>query len=181
VIHESWAYVALVAFVGLERLVEMVLSRRNGRRLVRRGAIELGRRHYPWMVVLHVAFLVACPLEVFALGRPFLPWLGWPMVVLVAASMGLRYWVVATLGERWNTRVICLPGEPLIGHGPYRWIRHPNYVAVVVELAALPLVHSAWCTALVFGLANALVLRARLRVENAALARFPALAGVERT
>jgi len=173
-------YLALVGAVAAERLVELLLSRRNARRLARRGAAEVGRGHYPWMVALHAAFLVACPLEVLALERPFLPWLGWPMLALVGATMGLRYWVVATLGERWNTRVLCLPGAPLVTGGPYRWARHPNYVAVVVELAALPLVHTAWMTALLFSAANALVLRARLLVENDALARFPAMSGAER-
>jgi methyltransferase len=173
-------YAALVGAVAVERLIEMAVSRRNARRLSRRGAVEVGREHYPWMVALHGAFLIACPLEVILLERPFFPWLGWPMLTLVAATMGLRYWVVATLGERWNTRVLYVPGAPLVRGGPFRWIRHPNYLAVVVELAALPLVHTAWLTALAFGLANALLLRRRLRVENDALERFPALAGAGR-
>ena len=99
--------------------------------------------------------------------------------IVVVATMALRYWVVSTLGDRWNTRVICVPGEPLITGGPFRYIRHPNYVAVVAELAALPLVHTAWMTAAVFGVANLLILRVRIRVENDALARFPLLSGTE--
>jgi methyltransferase len=98
--------------------------------------------------------------------RPFLPWLGWPMLALVVASQALRWWCVATLGHQWNTRVIVVPGLPLVSAGPYRWLRHPNYVAVVVEVVALPLVHTAWVTALVFTLANAAV----LPVEERALA-----------
>lgn len=169
-------YTVLVGAVGVERLFEMFLSRRNARRMLERRAVEVGRGHYPWMVGVHSGFLCACIAEVWLLGRPFLPWLGWPMVGVVAATMSLRYWVIGTLGERWNTRVLCLPGEPLVGSGPYRYLRHPNYVAVVLELAALPLIHTAWWTAIAFGLANFAVLRVRLRVENRALADFPARA-----
>lgn len=166
-------YLALVTAVAAERFVELAISRRNARRVLRRGAVEVGRRHFPYMVAIHTAFLVACPLEVFLAERPFIPTLGWPMLALVAATMALRYWAIATLGDRWNTRVLCVPGEPLVTSGPYRRFRHPNYVAVTVELVALPLVHGAWWTAVVFSIANAAILRVRLRVENEALRRFP--------
>jgi methyltransferase len=96
--------------------------------------------------------------------------LGWPMLVLVMASQALRWWCIATLGKQWNTRVIVVPGMPLVTKGPYRLLRHPNYVAVVVEGAALPLVHSAWLTACAFALLNALLLGVRIRVEDRALA-----------
>lgn len=124
------------------------------------------------MVLMHAAFLVACPLEVWLLHRPWRPPLGWAMLAVVGTTMGLRYWVVATLGDRWNTRVLCIPGEPPIERGPYRWVRHPNYVAVVLELIALPLVHGAWLTAVVFTLWNTRVLQLRLRTEEAALAHY---------
>jgi methyltransferase len=123
------------------------------------------------MVALHTAFLVAAPLEVALLERPFLPWLGWPMLALVAGAMALRYWAIATLGERWSTRVLVVPGAPAVDSGPYRHLRHPNYLAVVVELAALPLVHSAWATALAVSAANAWILGRRIAREEAALAR----------
>jgi methyltransferase len=122
------------------------------------------------MAAMHTAFLVACIAEVAVADRPFLPWLGWPMLALVVASQALRWWCIATLGHQWNTRVIVVPGLPLVSAGPYRWLRHPNYVAVVVEVAALPLVHTAWVTALVFTLANAAVLAVRIPVEERALA-----------
>jgi methyltransferase len=122
------------------------------------------------MAAMHAAFLVACVAEVAVADRPFLPWLGWPMLALVVASQALRWWCVATLGHQWNTRVIVVPGLPLVSAGPYRWLRHPNYVAVVVEVVALPLVHTAWVTALVFTLANAAVLAVRIPVEERALA-----------
>jgi methyltransferase len=162
-------YVALVALVAVERVVELVLSRRNAGRLLARGAVEVGRGHYPWMVLAHTLFLFACPLEVLALRRPWIPVLGVSMTLLLAATMALRYWVVFTLGERWCTRVVYLPGEPRIRTGPYRLMRHPNYLAVVLELIALPLIHSAWLTAIVFGAWNAVVLRLRIRTEDEAL------------
>jgi methyltransferase len=164
------AYVLLVAAVGVERLAELVVATRNARWAFAHGGVESGRGHYPVMAAMHTAFLVACIAEVAIADRPFLPWLGWPMLALVVASQALRWWCVATLGHQWNTRVIVVPGLPLVSGGPYRWLRHPNYVAVVVEVAALPLVHTAWVTALVFTLANAVVLAVRIPVEERALA-----------
>ena len=157
--------------MALERLVELVLSRRHERALRARGAVEAGAGHYPLMVGVHTALLAGAAAEVLLLDRPFLPWLGWPMLAVVAATMALRYWVIATLGERWTTRVLVLPAVPLVARGPYRFLRHPNYLAVVLEVAALPLVHTAWITAIVCSLANALVLALRIRVEDAALRR----------
>lgn len=162
-------FTALVLAFGVERLVELVVSRRNAAWSLARGGVETGRGHFPVMVVLHTALLVGALVEVWAGDRPFLPWLGWPALVLALASQGLRWWCITTLGPRWNTRVIVVPGLPLVTSGPYRWLPHPNYVAVVVEGVALPLVHTAWTTALVFTVANAALLNVRLRVENRAL------------
>jgi len=148
-----------------------VLSRRHERALRARGAVEAGAGHYPLMVAVHVALLGGAAAEVIFCRRPFLPWLGWPMLATVAATMALRYWVVAALGERWATRVLVLPDAPLVAGGPFRFLPHPNYLAVAVEVVALPLVHTAWVTALVCGVANLLVLALRIRVEDAALGR----------
>jgi methyltransferase len=136
---------------------------------VSRGAIEIGAGHYPVMVALHSLFLVSCLAEVWLLDRRFRPALGWPMLILLALSMLGRYWVMATLGRRWTTRVLFLPGQPRITRGPFRWLRHPNYAVVVCEIFALPLVHTAWLTAVVFSLANGLLLRERIGVEEAGL------------
>ncbi|MFI6428328.1 isoprenylcysteine carboxyl methyltransferase family protein [Promicromonospora sp. NPDC050880] len=163
-------YVVLVGLTALERLAELVVSARNARWSFVRGGVESGRGHFPAMVVLHTGLLVACVVEVVAAHRPFLPWLGWPMLALVLASQALRWWCVATLGPRWNTRVIVVPGLPLVTSGPYRWLRHPNYVAVVVEGVALPLVHTGWVTALTFTVLNAVLLaRFRIPAEERAL------------
>jgi methyltransferase len=162
-------YYLLILAVGVERLAELIVSKRNARWAFAQGGKEFGRSHYPAMVCIHVGLLLGCVVEVWALHRPFLAWLGWPMLVLVALSQALRWWCVTTLGRRWNTLVIVVPEAPLVHRGPYRWLHHPNYVAVVVEGVALPLVHTAWLTAACFTLANALVLAVRIRVENAAL------------
>ncbi|CAA0117535.1 Uncharacterised protein [Mycolicibacterium vanbaalenii] len=163
-------YTLLVAAVAAERLFELVVAERNRRWSRMRGGIEAGAGHYPVMVVLHTGLLVGCLLEVAALHRPFLPMLGFSMLVLVLAAQGLRWWCITTLGRQWNTRVIVVPGATRITGGPYRLIRHPNYVAVIVEGIALPLVHSAWLTALLFTVLNAALLKTRIDVENAALA-----------
>ena len=162
-------YYLLILAIGIERLAELIVSKRNARWAFAHGGQEFGRGHYPVMVAVHAALLLGCVGEVWALHRPFIAWLGWPMLALVALSQVLRWWCVATLGHRWNTLVIVVPQAPLVRRGPYRWLHHPNYVAVVVEGVALPLVHTAWLTAACFTLANALLLTVRIRVENAAL------------
>lgn len=161
-------YAGLLLVVGLERLSELIISTRNARAAFARGGVEVGRGHFPVMVALHALFLPACLLEVLLFNRP-LP-SAWPAALtLVVAAQALRYWAIASLGERWNVRIVFVPGDPPVRRGPYRWLRHPNYVAVVLELAALPLVHGGWLTALLFSLGNVLVLRARIRAEEAAL------------
>ncbi|MGW4548127.1 isoprenylcysteine carboxyl methyltransferase family protein [Streptomyces violaceorubidus] len=164
-------YTLLVLAVSVERLAELVVARRNAAWTLARSGVEHGRGHYPVMVALHTGLLVCCLLEPLLLDRPFVPALGWPMLALALLAQALRWWCIATLGPYWNTRVIVVPGARLVGAGPYRFLRHPNYVAVVVEVAALPLVHSAWLTAAVFSVADALLLAVRLRCENTALAQ----------
>ncbi|MCX4457978.1 isoprenylcysteine carboxyl methyltransferase family protein [Streptomyces sp. NBC_01728] len=165
----NW-YGLLVAAVAAERVGELVVARRNERWSSARGAIVTGQGHYPAMVALHTGLLVGCPAEVWLADRPFVPALAWPMLAVLAGAQALRWWCIWTLGPRWNTRVIVLPGLPLVTSGPYRLLRHPNYVAVVAEGAALPLVHTAWVTAAVFTVLNAALLTVRIRCENRALA-----------
>jgi methyltransferase len=162
-------FVLLVAAVGVERIVELVISQRHIAWAKARGGIEVGRAHYPAMVAIHLWLLVGSVLEVVLLSRVFLPWLGWPALVGVLLAQGLRWWCIATLGPQWNTRVVVVPGAGRVAAGPYRWLRHPNYLAVVVEGVCLPLVHTAWITASTFTVANAWVLRRRIAVEDAAL------------
>ena len=165
----TW-YVLLVAAVALERVAELIVARRNLAWSKAQGGVEFGANHYPVMVVLHTGLLVGILVEVIGLHRPFLPWLGWPMLAIVIAAQGLRWWCITTLGQQWNTRVVVIPGAQRVVGGPYRFLPHPNYVAVIAEGIALPLVHTGWITALVFTVLNALLLRTRIRTENAALA-----------
>jgi len=165
-------YLILLFAVGIERLVELVLAQRNLAWSRSRGGIEVGAGHYPLMVALHLALLVGCIVEVVVMRRPFIPALGWTMLALVIAAQILRWWCISTLGRQWNTRVVVIPGAARISGGPYRWFSHPNYVAVAVEGLALPLVHTAWFTALTFTTLNTALLSTRISVENSALARL---------
>lgn len=162
-------YWGLLFIVVSERMAELVLSKRHADAMLRRGGVEYGRGHYPPMVALHSLFLIGCAVEPYLAHRPFLPWLGFPMLALALGAQMLRWWAINTLGEHWNTRVIVLPRAHRVAGGPYRYYSHPNYVAVIVEGLALPLIHSAWITAAVFSLLNAWLLMVRLRTENEAL------------
>lgn len=164
-------YIGFVLLTGVERGVELVVSKRNAAAAFARGGVEYGQRHFPWMVALHTGLLVACIVEVVALGRPFIPLLGWPMLAIAIACQAGRYWIISSLGQQWNTRVIVVPGaQRVIARGPYRWFTHPNYIIVAIEGIALPLVHTAWITALVFTALNAvLLLGFRIPTENKAL------------
>lgn len=164
----AW-FTLLVGLVAVERLAELVVARRNERWSRTRGAVERGAGHYPIMVVLHTGLLAGALLEAWLADRPFLAALGWPMLALVLAAQALRWWCIATLGRQWNTRVLIVPGLSRITYGPYRFLPHPNYLAVVVEGFALPLVHTAWLTAVAFTVLNAALLTVRISVENAAL------------
>ncbi|WP_285569441.1 isoprenylcysteine carboxyl methyltransferase family protein [Streptomyces sp. RTGN2] len=170
-------YTALVLAVAGERLAELVVALRHTRWALARGGTESGRGHYPAMVALHTALLAGCLVEAGLADRPFVPLLGWTMTAVVIAAQALRWWCIRTLGPRWNTRVIVVPGLPLVTGGPYRLMRHPNYVAVAAEGLALPLVHGSWVTAVVFTVLNAALMAVRIRCEDAALASAPA-AGV---
>jgi len=167
------AFVVLVLLVALERGAELVVSKRNAAWSLSRGGVETGRGHYPAMVVLHTGLLVAMLVEAFV-RRPVVPSaLAWSMLAVVLAAQALRWWCISTLGRRWNTRVLVVPGLAPVRTGPYRLLAHPNYVAVVAEGVALPLVHASWVTAVVFTVANAALLGVRLRAENTALATLP--------
>jgi len=164
------AFSALIAAVALERLLELAISRRSAAWARQRGGVESGRSHFPLMALLHAGLLVGAVAEVWLLDRPFLPPLGLSMLAVAMACQVLRYWCITSLGHQWNTRVIVVPGLARVTDvGPYRWLRHPNYVAVVIEGIALPMVHTAWLTASVFTVLNAALLTVRLRVEEAAL------------
>lgn len=155
---------AVLLLVAAQRLAELLYAARNTRLLKARGAVEYGRQHYPAIVALHAAWLVSLLLWVPWHTPPAIGWLA--LFILLQAA---RLWVVTSLGDRWTTRIIVLPGAPLVRRGPYRWLRHPNYLVVAAEIAVLPLAFGAWRIALVFSLLNAAMLAWRIRAEERAL------------
>ena len=155
--------IVILALVTLQRLGELWLSNRNTRRLLALGAREVGAGHYPLIVVLHAAWLVS--LWLLAPGRPID---GFWLALFVAIELA-RIWVLASIGRRWTTRIIVLPGAPLVARGPYRWVNHPNYLVVIAEIAVLPVVFGLWGVALIFSILNAAVLTIRIGEENRAL------------
>ncbi|WP_235874930.1 isoprenylcysteine carboxyl methyltransferase family protein [Saccharopolyspora aridisoli] len=165
---EAW-YTVLVGLVAAERMAELAVAKRNLAWSLSHGGQETGSAHYPFMVALHTGLLVGCVIEVWLTARGFSGLLGWPMLALVVASQALRWWCIRVLGYRWNTRIVLVPGLPLVTEGPYRLLPHPNYLAVTVEGFALPLVHGAWLTAVTFTALNATLLSVRVRVEDEAL------------
>ena len=165
------AYLAFLALFGAERVAELLISRRNARIALSRGGVEAGAEHFRWMALVHALFLPACAAEVLLLARPFPGAAGWGFAAAAIGAQSLRWWAIGSLGWRWNVRVIVVPSEAPVRRGPYRLLRHPNYVAVAVEMLCVPLVHGAWLTALVFSILDLLLLRVRIRVEEQALGK----------
>jgi methyltransferase len=165
-------YLGLLALIGLERLWELVLTARNRKWARPLGGVEFGQRHHPWMVAVHTTFLVGCGVEVLWMARPFRATAALAWVVVLVGSMALRYWAIASLGPRWSTRVVVVPNLRAVEVGPYRWIRHPNYLAVIAEGFAIPLLHGAWISCFLFQIGNAVILTIRIRCEERALRNF---------
>ena len=163
------AYLAILAALALERLFHLALARRNARRALASGAVEHGRGHYPLIAAFHALFLISSAAEAVVLKRPFPGALGWVALGGAAGAQALRYWSIAALGGRWNTRIIVFPAAAPVTGGPYRFLRHPNYLAVIVEIACVPLIRGCWLTAVVFSTGNAMLLRMRIRAEEAAM------------
>jgi methyltransferase len=161
----TWLAYIVLALVTLQRLGELVLAERNTRRLRARGAYEVGRKHYPFVVAVHAGWLLA----LWLLG-PGPPIHVAPLLAYIALQV-VRVWIIATLGERWTTRIIVVPDAPLVRDGPYRWFNHPNYWVVAAEIAILPLVFGLPAVAAFFSVLNAIALWVRIRAENRALAR----------
>ncbi len=159
----TWAAIAILGFVTLQRLIELRLADRNSRRLLAGGAVEHAAGHYSFLVGLHIAWLAA--LWWWAPGRP----VDLPLLALFALLQLGRVWVIATLGPRWTTRIIVIPGAPRIRTGPYRYLSHPNYVIVTAEIAVLPLIFGLIAIAVAFSILNAIILWVRIRAEEQAL------------
>jgi len=163
--------VLAVLLVAGQRLLELVWARRNERRARAKGAVERGKGHYPFIVGLHTLWLVSLLVEGLLRGPEPPGWWAVPLALFLLVQP-LRYWAILSLGDAWNTKILVVPGVKLVRRGPYRFIPHPNYVVVAVEILALPLVFGAWITALVFTVLNALVLGVRIREEDRALSEL---------
>jgi len=166
-------YLALLAVVAALRIVELGISRRNQKKLVAQGAQKAEDPRFPAMVVLHTGILTGAAAEVVFLQRPFYPALGAAMGVIFLAANAVRWWVIHTLGAHWNVQVMDSARLGVVTSGPYRWVRHPNYSAVFAELLALPLIHTAWITALAGSAEHAWVLRGRVAAEEKVLLAEP--------
>ena len=161
-------FLLFLTLIVLQRLSELMLAKRNERAVRSEGAVEYDAGGYKVIVLMHAAFFVSFTAEYFLLGRSLSPyWL--PLVCVFVAAQLLRYWAIRSLGKFWNTRILIVPGERLVTKGPYKYLRHPNYVSVVIEIAAAPLIFSCYITASVFTVLNLLALRRRIRIEESAL------------
>ena len=161
-------FLLFLTFVILQRLSELMLAKRNEKTVRNEGAVEYDAGGYRVIVIMHTAFLVSFVAEYVLLGRSLSPyWL--PLVCVFVAAQLLRYWAIRSLGKFWNTRILIVPGERLVTKGPYKYLRHPNYVSVVIEIAVIPLIFSCYITAVVFTVLNLLALRRRIRIEESAL------------
>jgi methyltransferase len=163
-------HLAVVGAIGAERLLELAIARRNLKAVTARGGFVADPRTYWDTAVLQAVWLAACAAEPVVLERPFIAPLAALAIAVLLACQALRYWAVNTLGDRWNLRIVVVPGEPAVTDGPYRFVRHPNYLAVLVEYLALPLVHAAWLTTAVFFALAVPVMARRMRLEEVALA-----------
>jgi len=167
------AFLGLIGLVALLRLAELGISRRNERRMIARGATPATDPSFRWMVLLHAGVLAGAAAEVWLLRRPFVPVLAVTMGILFLAANALRWWVIATLGKQWCVEVVDAGRLGVVSSGPFRFVRHPNYDAVFLEMLALPLIHTCWLTAIVGTAAHVLVLRSRVRAEDAVLLANP--------
>ena len=167
------AFLGLLVAVALLRLVELRISKRHQQEMAARGAAKINEPKFRWMVLLHTAVLLGAALEVVFLRRPFLPWLAAPMFVIFLTANAVRWWVIRSLGEHWNVQVVDSTRLGVVTSGPFRYVRHPNYAAVFAEMLALPLIHTAWITAVAGAIVHMGVLRQRLSTEERVLFANP--------
>ena len=168
-----YLYLVLLAAVGVLRLVELRVSRKHQERMLTQGAIRVRERHFKWIVVVHTGVLVGAALEVVLLHRPFLPLLAAPMFALFLASNLMRFWAVRALGDLWSVEVMDSTRIGVVTNGPFRFVRHPNYTGVILEMISLPLIHTAWITALATSAAYSITLSMRIRAEENVLMANP--------
>ena len=160
-----WTFIIILA---LQRISELLIARRNEKKVLGEGAVEYDPLGYKVIVAMHVAFFLSFIAEYYILRRSLNTL--WPLLLLVLLTAeALRYWAISSLGKYWNTKIVVIPGTSLVSKGPYKYIRHPNYLAVVIEIAIIPLIFSCYITSALFTLFNLIVLRRRIRIEESAL------------
>jgi methyltransferase len=169
----EWAYFAFLALVGCQRIAEVRISARNQKRMEQRGMKKVEEPNYPWVVALHTGLLIGAALEVWLLRRPLLPWLAISMGAIFLLSTALRVWTIRAMSGHWSMQIMDSTQLGVVTGGPYRWIQHPNYVAVVLEIFSIPLIHTAWITALVATAGYQWLLHGRLAVEESVLQSSP--------
>jgi methyltransferase len=168
-----YLYLALLAAVGVLRLVELRISRKHQERMLTQGALRVPEPHFKWIVVVHTGVLVSAALEVVLLHRPFLPLLAAATFILFLASNLMRLWVVRALGDLWSVQVMDSTRIGVVTTGPFRFVRHPNYTGVILEMISLPLIHTAWITALATSVGYSIALSLRIRAEETVLMANP--------
>lgn len=168
------AYICLLVLVGIERLAELVISRRNQRKLEQQGVRKIPEPHFRWMVVVHTCVLIGAGAEVLFLHRPLIPALAISMSVVFILSNVLRWWVIGILAEHWNVEVMASSSVGVVTAGPYHWVRHPNYVGVVAEIFSLPMIHTAWIASILGTLGYLIILQRRIGTEDGVLMANPA-------
>lgn len=171
-------FLALLLAVAALRIFELRISKRHQQRMTSRGAAKVKDPYFRWMAMFHTLVLIGAAVEVVFLHRPLIPALAIPMFALFVAANLVRWWVIRTLGEHWNVQVVDSTKLGFVASGPFRYVRHPNYAAVFIEMIALPLIHTAWITALVGAIAHVIVLSLRLSVEDPVLLSNPEYAAV---
>jgi methyltransferase len=171
-VSTATAYFVFMGLTGIERLVELRVGRRNYQWSMSQGGVEYGQGHWPWMVLLHTGFLVGCVAEAWLFSPPFHPIVGPAMLVLAVLCQALRWWCIRTLGHRWNPRVVVIRDAERATGGPYRFLSHPNYVAVALEGVALPMIYGGWRTAIAFTVLNGWLMFVRIRCENKATSQL---------
>ena len=163
-------FLIIISFVILQRLTELIIAKRNAKWLLSRGAIEYGKEHYKFIVLLHICFFLSIITEFYLHGRHSeLNLINYTFLVIFILLQFLRVWIISSLGKYWNTRIFRIPGEKLVVRGPYKFIKHPNYIVVIGEILILPLVFNLYYSAIIFTILNALMLFVRIRTENKAL------------
>ncbi|TLF64883.1 isoprenylcysteine carboxyl methyltransferase family protein, partial [Bacillus spizizenii] len=161
----------LIAILIAQRAAEMAVARQNEQKVKKQGAIEFGESHYPYIIIMHILFFLSLIAEVLLMNKqPSSWWIGIAAAILIVQAV--RYWALCSLGAYWNTKILVVPGAELVKKGPYKWMKHPNYTVVILEILLIPLLYQAYVTMCLFSIVNAVLLTVRIRTEDKALEEY---------